>query len=223
MKSGKTPMPRDARITTMSEGFSRVSEQDDQKTTIADRRPGLDAAHRRWLTEARGIDPDIAESLGCCSVTLQFTNKRRVNAFLTPCRLKGREVAWSARFDAGGQTMKGFVSSPDARLNLVFAEQLDEEDYLVTANDEMKHIKHESPERIIVLTEGQLDALSAGEDAKGKELKMKDLRSPEVQGMSDDQLYKVIANGKGKMPPYEKSLGADTCHKLVAYIRSLKK
>jgi mono/diheme cytochrome c family protein len=59
--------------------------------------------------------------------------------------------------------------------------------------------------------------------AKGKELKMKDLRSPEVQGMSDDQLYKVIASGKGKMPPYEKSLGADTCHKLVAYIRSMKK
>ena len=58
--------------------------------------------------------------------------------------------------------------------------------------------------------------------AKGKEMKIKDMRSAEVQGMTDDELFKIIAKGKGKMPGYEKSLGADMCHKLVAYIRTLK-
>jgi hypothetical protein len=153
-------MPSAGNHSGTSEGFSKTSGPDDQKTTIVERRPGLDAAHRKWLTEARGIDPEIAEALGCCSVTLQFTNKRRASAFLTPCRLKGREVAWSARFDLGGQTMKGFVSSPDSRLNLVFAETLDDEDYLICSNDVMPHIRNEAPERIIVLTEGQLDALA---------------------------------------------------------------
>jgi mono/diheme cytochrome c family protein len=62
----------------------------------------------------------------------------------------------------------------------------------------------------------------AGTTAKGKEMKLKDMRSAEVQGMTDDELFKIIAKGKGKMPGYEKSLGADMCHKLVAYIRTLK-
>jgi hypothetical protein len=154
-------MPLDGVRSGKSEGFRKTdSEPEDPRTTIVERRRGLDAAHRKWLTEARGIDPEIAENLGCCSVTLQFSNKRRAPAFLTPCLLKGREVAWSARFDLGGLTMKGFVSSPDARVNLVFAEQLFEEDYLITANDAMKHISKEDPARVIVLTEGQLDALS---------------------------------------------------------------
>ncbi|HMG33695.1 MAG TPA: cytochrome c [Blastocatellia bacterium] len=62
----------------------------------------------------------------------------------------------------------------------------------------------------------------SGNTPAGKSLKLKDLRSAEVQGMSDDQLYQIIAKGKDKMPPYEKSLGADTCKALVAYIRKLK-
>lgn len=61
-----------------------------------------------------------------------------------------------------------------------------------------------------------------GQTAAGKAMKVKDLRSAEVQGLSDDQLYALIAKGKGKMPGYEKSLGADTCKALVAYIRQLK-
>jgi len=63
----------------------------------------------------------------------------------------------------------------------------------------------------------------SGDTTVGKNLKVKDLRSAEVQGLSDDQLYEIIAKGKGKMPPYEKALGADTCKSLVAFIRSLKK
>jgi mono/diheme cytochrome c family protein len=61
-----------------------------------------------------------------------------------------------------------------------------------------------------------------GQTAAGKAMKVRDLRSAEVQGQSDDQLYAAIAKGKGKMPGYEKSLGAETCKALVAYIRQLK-
>ncbi|MBO0799527.1 MAG: cytochrome c [Blastocatellia bacterium] len=59
--------------------------------------------------------------------------------------------------------------------------------------------------------------------AKGKELKVKDMRSPEVQAMSDDKLYEVIAKGKGKMIGYEKTLGKEKVEQLVAYTRELGK
>ena len=61
----------------------------------------------------------------------------------------------------------------------------------------------------------------SGNTNAGKAMKVRDLRSAEVQKQSDDQLYTVIAKGKGKMPGYEKSLGADKCKELVAYIRRL--
>jgi hypothetical protein len=51
----------------------------------------------------------------------------------------------------------------------------------------------------------------AGQTAAGKNLKLKALGSAEVQGMTDDQLLAIISKGKGKMPGYEKSLGAATC------------
>jgi mono/diheme cytochrome c family protein len=59
----------------------------------------------------------------------------------------------------------------------------------------------------------------SGQTAKGKEMKLRDLRSPEVQKLSDEQLYNITAKGKGKMPGYEKSLGADQLKQLVAYMR----
>jgi len=65
-------------------------------------------------------------------------------------------------------------------------------------------------------------ANGSGQTAAGKAMKLKDQRSAEVQGMSDDQLLTLILKGKGKMPGYEKSLGAETCKGLVAYIRKLK-
>ena len=37
------------------------------------------------------------------------------------------------------------------------------------------------------------------------------------------RLPSMIAKGKGKMPGFEKSLGADKCKELVAFIRTLKK
>ena len=56
----------------------------------------------------------------------------------------------------------------------------------------------------------------------GKALKLRDLGSADVQSQTDDQLYDVIANGKGKMPGFEKSLGADKCKEQVTFIRTLK-
>ena len=65
-------------------------------------------------------------------------------------------------------------------------------------------------------------ANGSGQTSAGKAMKLKDLRSAEVQAMGDEQLYATIAKGKGKMPGYEKSLGADTCKALVAHIKQLK-
>ena len=62
----------------------------------------------------------------------------------------------------------------------------------------------------------------SGNTAFGKKENIRDLRSDEVKGMSDEQLYEVIAKGKKKMPGYEKTLGADTCKELVAYVKQLK-
>lgn len=58
--------------------------------------------------------------------------------------------------------------------------------------------------------------------AKMMKVEMKDLKSPEVQGMSDDELKKVITEGRGKMPAV-KTVSGPALDNLVAYIRSMKK
>ena len=63
----------------------------------------------------------------------------------------------------------------------------------------------------------------SGGTAYGKKNGMRDLRSKEVQAMSDDKLMSIISKGSGKMPGYDKSLGADTCKTLVGYLRELAK
>lgn len=63
----------------------------------------------------------------------------------------------------------------------------------------------------------------AGQTTVGKALKVRDLTSADVQSQTDDQLLEIVSKGKGKMPGYEKTLGADKCKELVAYIRTLKK
>jgi cytochrome c6 len=60
-----------------------------------------------------------------------------------------------------------------------------------------------------------------GNTPAGKSLKVRDLRSADVRGQGDAALLSIISNGKNKMPGYGKSLGADTCQQLVAYIKSL--
>lgn len=63
-----------------------------------------------------------------------------------------------------------------------------------------------------------------GADAKGKPaLKTQDFASPEVQGMSDADLTTLIADGKGKMPGYAKSLKPEQIKDLVDYVRSFAK
>jgi mono/diheme cytochrome c family protein len=58
--------------------------------------------------------------------------------------------------------------------------------------------------------------------AKMMKVEMKDLKSPDVQAMSDDDLKKVITEGKGKMKPVASVSGA-AADNVVAYIRTWKK
>jgi cytochrome c6 len=62
-----------------------------------------------------------------------------------------------------------------------------------------------------------------GDTGMGKMFKIRDLGSPEVQKQSDEELTKIISDGKGKMPAYGKSLKEDQIKELVAFIRTLKK
>jgi mono/diheme cytochrome c family protein len=58
--------------------------------------------------------------------------------------------------------------------------------------------------------------------AKMMKVEMKDLKSTEVQGMSDDELKKIITAGKGKMKPIASVSGA-AVDDVAAYVRTLKK
>jgi|SRR5450631_736719 mono/diheme cytochrome c family protein len=62
-----------------------------------------------------------------------------------------------------------------------------------------------------------------GETPVGKKMGIKDLASPDVQKMSNDELTAAISDGKNKMPSYKKSLKPDQITELVGYIRSLAK
>jgi mono/diheme cytochrome c family protein len=58
--------------------------------------------------------------------------------------------------------------------------------------------------------------------AKMMKVDMKDLKSPEVQALSDADMKGIIANGKGKMPKVAAVTGG-TADDVVAFVRSLKK
>ncbi len=62
----------------------------------------------------------------------------------------------------------------------------------------------------------------AGQTPAGKSLKVGDLRSADVQKMSDGDLTGVISDGKGKMPAFKGTLSAAEIGALVAFIRKLK-
>jgi mono/diheme cytochrome c family protein len=57
--------------------------------------------------------------------------------------------------------------------------------------------------------------------AKMMKVDMKDLKSAEVQAMSDDDLKKVVTDGKGKMKPIASATASAA--DVVAYIRTWKK
>lgn len=63
----------------------------------------------------------------------------------------------------------------------------------------------------------------SGNTAVGKSMKLRDLRSAEVQKQTDEQLTEITAKGKNKMPGYEKSLKDSQIKDLVAYMRDLAK
>jgi len=62
----------------------------------------------------------------------------------------------------------------------------------------------------------------SGSTPAGKSMKVRDLRSAEVQKQTDLQLTDVIAGGKGKMPGYGKQMSTPDIQALIAYIRTLK-
>lgn len=63
----------------------------------------------------------------------------------------------------------------------------------------------------------------SGNTTMGKNLKLHDLGSADVQKQSDDELTTIITKGKGKMPSYEGKLTKDQISDVVKYIRTLKK
>ena len=60
-----------------------------------------------------------------------------------------------------------------------------------------------------------------GNTVVGKALKLRDVRDPEIQKMSDADLTALIAKGKDKMPANEKALKPEQIKSLVAYVREL--
>ena len=63
----------------------------------------------------------------------------------------------------------------------------------------------------------------SGDSPAGKAMKTPDLRSDEVQKMTDAQLIDATTNGKGKMPAYKGKITDDQIKDLVAFIRTLAK
>jgi mono/diheme cytochrome c family protein len=61
----------------------------------------------------------------------------------------------------------------------------------------------------------------AGQTAVGKNLKLQDLRSAEVQKLTDAEITKLLTEGKGKMP--KANLSADDMKAVIGFVRSLKK
>jgi cytochrome c6 len=63
----------------------------------------------------------------------------------------------------------------------------------------------------------------SGDTAVGKSLKLRDMRSADVQKMTDAELTAIITNGKGGMPSYKDKLSGAQIKDLVGYIRELGK
>ena len=63
----------------------------------------------------------------------------------------------------------------------------------------------------------------SGSTPAGKSMKLLDLGSEEVQKLTDDAMFDIIAKGKGKMSGYEKKLGHEKIHLVITYIRGMAK
>ena len=62
-----------------------------------------------------------------------------------------------------------------------------------------------------------------GETPMGKNFKLRDLGSDDVQKQTDAQLIDITANGKNKMPAYKGKLTDEKIKDIVDYIRAMKK
>jgi Cytochrome c, mono- and diheme variants len=63
----------------------------------------------------------------------------------------------------------------------------------------------------------------SGQTAMGKSMKLRDLGSPEVQKLTDKELFQVTADGKAKMPAYKAKLSEEEINAVVTYMRTMKK
>jgi mono/diheme cytochrome c family protein len=63
----------------------------------------------------------------------------------------------------------------------------------------------------------------SGQTPAGKSLHARDLRSPEVQKMTNKELFTIIAEGKAAMPGYKATLTQSDIDALITFIRELKK
>lgn len=68
-------------------------------------------------------------------------------------------------------------------------------------------------------------AMCHGPDGKkeNKAMNIKPLTSPDVQKKTDDELFAITSNGKGKMPAYKGKLSDDEIRSVVVHIRDLAK
>jgi mono/diheme cytochrome c family protein len=63
-----------------------------------------------------------------------------------------------------------------------------------------------------------------GNTVLGRTLELRDLRSPEVQRLSEHELLVILSKGagRGRMPGFQKKLGAETVHQLATYVRDIE-
>ncbi len=62
-----------------------------------------------------------------------------------------------------------------------------------------------------------------GKTAMGEKLKIRDLRSEEVQKQTDAELAQIVSKGKEKMPAYEGKLTKEQIDQVTAFVRELGK
>ncbi len=63
----------------------------------------------------------------------------------------------------------------------------------------------------------------AGKTTMGAALKIRDLRSEDVQKQTDGDLNRIIAKGKNKMPAFDGKVKKEQIEQLVSYFRELGK
>ena len=63
----------------------------------------------------------------------------------------------------------------------------------------------------------------SGQTTMGKSMKLRDLRSDEVQKQTAAELAKIISDGKGKMPSYKAKMSAEEINALADFIKDMKK